>query len=328
MPANDPPGLDPGAVGAHDLDLEKQFARRGFKAGKKKPGITQSEEQAAKESDALECQGGPHLARRHTLPKEGKGSEKNQRPNTVVQQAEHVADDAIDQFCTKTGPKPRVGQMTGLDHALAHSLEKFIAMRRADPFALVLDHFTLRKAFSADCAYLRILAPRRRVGALRRYPAGGGMRLPVCHSFPPDQCLRLDRATARQLLKLARRNRSMSLPVDYIKPLHTGHPMLSKIIPPRQGNTLPPRSWQMQTTVHFGPATMSAFTRLLVLCPLLFLFALAGCARRATPVEDGIRTKTLLLGNGAEPQDLDPQTCTLYTDMNVLVSLFEGLTAI
>lgn len=61
---------------------------------------------------------------------------------------------------------------------------------------------------------------------------------------------------------------------------------------------------------------------------LLAVFFAAGCARRTTPAEDGTRTKTLLLGNGAEPQDLDPHTCTLYTDMNVLVALFEGLTCI
>jgi oligopeptide transport system substrate-binding protein len=54
----------------------------------------------------------------------------------------------------------------------------------------------------------------------------------------------------------------------------------------------------------------------------------AGCAKRESPAEAGIRTKTLLLGNGAEPQDLDPNTCTLYTDCNVLMALFEGLTCI
>ncbi len=64
----------------------------------------------------------------------------------------------------------------------------------------------------------------------------------------------------------------------------------------------------------------------------LSLFALAlglaGCAQRETPAEAGVRTKTLLLGNGAEPADLDPQTDTAYTDMNILVALFEGLTTL
>ena len=63
-----------------------------------------------------------------------------------------------------------------------------------------------------------------------------------------------------------------------------------------------------------------------LLC-VLSLF-LAGCAKRETPVEAGIRTQTLHLGNGAEPQDLDPQIVTAYTDYLILIALFEGLTVI
>jgi oligopeptide transport system substrate-binding protein len=62
---------------------------------------------------------------------------------------------------------------------------------------------------------------------------------------------------------------------------------------------------------------------------LFFLFlALAGCARRETPADAGIRTQTLLVGNGAEPQDLDPQIVTVLTDQNIMMALFEGLTAL
>ncbi|MDD3179748.1 MAG: peptide ABC transporter substrate-binding protein [Opitutaceae bacterium] len=53
-----------------------------------------------------------------------------------------------------------------------------------------------------------------------------------------------------------------------------------------------------------------------------------GCSRRESPAEAGIRSQTLLLGNGAEPQDLDPHVVTAYTDQNILLALFEGLTAI
>ncbi len=53
---------------------------------------------------------------------------------------------------------------------------------------------------------------------------------------------------------------------------------------------------------------------------------LAGCGRRETPVEEGIRTQTLIVGNLAEPKDLDPHVVTAYTDMNILASIFEGLT--
>jgi oligopeptide transport system substrate-binding protein len=58
------------------------------------------------------------------------------------------------------------------------------------------------------------------------------------------------------------------------------------------------------------------------------VLALAGCARRETPAEAGVRSQTLLLGNGAEPEDLDPQVVTAYSDQNILLALFEGLTAV
>ncbi len=65
---------------------------------------------------------------------------------------------------------------------------------------------------------------------------------------------------------------------------------------------------------------------------LLFVAAtallLAGCGARETRVAEGIRTQVLHLGNGAEPQDLDPHICTAYTDYNILIALFEGLTVI
>jgi oligopeptide transport system substrate-binding protein len=58
------------------------------------------------------------------------------------------------------------------------------------------------------------------------------------------------------------------------------------------------------------------------------LLAAVGCTRRETPEAAAVRTQTLLLGNGAEPADLDPQIVTAYTDQNILLALFEGLTAI
>lgn len=69
--------------------------------------------------------------------------------------------------------------------------------------------------------------------------------------------------------------------------------------------------------------------RRLLLFPLACaLFVTAGCQRRATPVEAARETQTLILGNGAEPQDLDPQTASAYTDYNILIALLEGLTVI
>ena len=69
--------------------------------------------------------------------------------------------------------------------------------------------------------------------------------------------------------------------------------------------------------------TMSA-----VAAAALAFLAAGGCARRETPAESATRAQTLLLGNGAEPEDLDPQIVTAYTDQNILLALFEGLTAV
>jgi oligopeptide transport system substrate-binding protein len=56
------------------------------------------------------------------------------------------------------------------------------------------------------------------------------------------------------------------------------------------------------------------------------LLTLASCGRRETPAEAGVRTQTLLVGNAAEPADLDPDIVNAWTDSNVDYALFEGLT--
>jgi oligopeptide transport system substrate-binding protein len=65
-----------------------------------------------------------------------------------------------------------------------------------------------------------------------------------------------------------------------------------------------------------------------LLSSVLCLLLAAGCAKRETPVEEGIRNQTLLLGNLAEPKDLDPHILDAYTDMNIASALFEGLTVL
>jgi oligopeptide transport system substrate-binding protein len=67
------------------------------------------------------------------------------------------------------------------------------------------------------------------------------------------------------------------------------------------------------------------FVALLTACAL---FTSEVFAKRETPAEAGLRSHTLLLGNGAEPRDLDPHVVIAYTDYNVLVALFEGLTVL
>jgi oligopeptide transport system substrate-binding protein len=68
--------------------------------------------------------------------------------------------------------------------------------------------------------------------------------------------------------------------------------------------------------------------RLLLLTALCFLFTFTACSRRETPVESGNRTATLHVGNGAEPESLDPHVLNAYTDQRLEAALFEGLCAL
>src|SRR5437867_4432419 len=53
---------------------------------------------------------------------------------------------------------------------------------------------------------------------------------------------------------------------------------------------------------------------------------LSGCGKREAPVAEGLRTRTLLVGNGAEPGDLDPHLAAILSDQIIVNTLFEGLT--
>ena len=69
------------------------------------------------------------------------------------------------------------------------------------------------------------------------------------------------------------------------------------------------------------------FRRLVMMLPVLgALLAGSGCGRRETAVAEGLRTRTLHLGNQNEPATIDPHIMDAATDMNVVVALFEGLT--
>lgn len=58
------------------------------------------------------------------------------------------------------------------------------------------------------------------------------------------------------------------------------------------------------------------------------ILLLSACGKRAQSVEAATQARTLLLGNGQEPADLDPPTATALTEMNIIMALFEGLTFI
>jgi oligopeptide transport system substrate-binding protein len=63
------------------------------------------------------------------------------------------------------------------------------------------------------------------------------------------------------------------------------------------------------------PGRCARLLSVLALAALLDLHS--GCARRETPAEAGIRTQTLLVGNGAEPADLDPQSMSVNMDSQI-----------
>ncbi|MEO7598100.1 MAG: peptide ABC transporter substrate-binding protein [Opitutus sp.] len=67
----------------------------------------------------------------------------------------------------------------------------------------------------------------------------------------------------------------------------------------------------------------STLVGILFLCTMI-----TSCSRREAPADAATRNHTLLLGNLSEPADLDPHIVTAYTDQNVTLALFEGLTAI
>lgn len=94
--------------------------------------------------------------------------------------------------------------------------------------------------------------------------------------------------------------------------------------PTTASRALPRQSSSWRWLVSFFPFRLSAFPLFSFSCLLL----LSSCAKRETPVEAGRRTQTLLVGNGAEPADLDPHTSTVLSDQNILMALFEGLTAL
>jgi len=67
--------------------------------------------------------------------------------------------------------------------------------------------------------------------------------------------------------------------------------------------------------------------RIIALCSTVLL-ALAGCGKRETDVEAGIRTKTLIVGNSYEPATLDPGLCEFVPEQKIVLSVYEGLTCL
>ncbi len=65
--------------------------------------------------------------------------------------------------------------------------------------------------------------------------------------------------------------------------------------------------------------------RMLGMLGLALVLSLTGCNKRLTPVQQGDRDQVLLLGNGAEPSDLDPQIIIGIPESHIVFALFEPL---
>lgn len=59
---------------------------------------------------------------------------------------------------------------------------------------------------------------------------------------------------------------------------------------------------------------------------ILSLGFIIGCGPRETQIQKASREGIMIVGNGAEPSDLDPQTITGVPERNITATMFEGLT--
>ena len=55
----------------------------------------------------------------------------------------------------------------------------------------------------------------------------------------------------------------------------------------------------------------------------LVLFLLIGCSSNISPVDDGLDKQIFTLGNGSEPQGIDPHIVTGVPEHHILISLCE-----
>lgn len=81
------------------------------------------------------------------------------------------------------------------------------------------------------------------------------------------------------------------------------------------------------TKPHCFRLSIPSFSNLAIVLLLTSHFILlTACSERRTPVELANEEGILLLGNGTDPKDLDPQLTTGLVEFKILTGLFEGLT--
>ena len=59
---------------------------------------------------------------------------------------------------------------------------------------------------------------------------------------------------------------------------------------------------------------------------IIFIFSfITACSESVKPVDTAVENQILYIGNGTEPQDLDPHIVTGVPESKVLMALLEGL---
>jgi len=85
-------------------------------------------------------------------------------------------------------------------------------------------------------------------------------------------------------------------------------------------NTIVPSTRIMQTPIQTKPLN-NVYTFLLI----TFMLSLSACGQTETNVESGNRLGILHMGNGTEPQGVDPHVATGIPEHHIIDALFEGL---
>lgn len=92
----------------------------------------------------------------------------------------------------------------------------------------------------------------------------------------------------------------------------------------------PERVGRLRGSCAAGAGVHVAAMRLVSLLVVAAAALASGGCSKSAPEKAAVATTgaVLRVGNGAEPQDLDPQVMTAFTDQNIALALFEGLCAL
>lgn len=299
IPPDNPADREPAAVGAQDFETQSQLPRRGVVFPNKINVVRHGDRDPA------------------DLPKNKKTRNKRQdetepAENTSHQRRQEGLCQTVDKPRQKPEPKSPVTERTG----------NCLRARRTCPIRRT------RHTGAATSKGGRCLRPRQAVSARIRCTQAG-IRRPRRHPAPPNQGRTFDRTDRHQTLEIRLRDGSLGLTINRIVPRH--EPMFGRFARSATIGAAQNARRQNELCLASGPEDRSGMRRrpLLGLAWLVIFAAIAsGCARREADTTRALQTQTLLIGNLAEPQDLDPHTASIYTDQIILTALFEGLTAI